>query len=331
MTKSCSAADQRAFRNALGRFPTGVTVVTTLAPGGRRVGLTASSFNSVSLDPPLILWSLDKNSTSLDLYVRAPHYAINVLAADQIELSRHFSRRHVDVFGGIPVTAGIGGVPLLKGCTAWFECHNVHQYEGGDHVILVGRVERFRVTERPALAFHAGGYKITARHPESLEAPSLTRAAGRPALRRARANGGADDNLLSLLAQASRLASGRFKARLRPLGIVGPHWRALAALAGEEGQTVSALACRMLAQQPTVTKLIDRMETLGLVERRPAPDDRRKVLIHLTARGRRGARDILGHARLHDAELLAAYGSPEAKRLKAALRGLIERLDDRAL
>ncbi len=319
MSERKPAFDHRAFRSALGRFPTGVTVVTTLSPDGRRIGLTANSFNSVSLDPPLVLWSLAKRAASLPVFLTAPHYAINVLAADQIRLSRQFAGRRGDRFADVRCREGLGGIPLIEGCTAWFECHNVHQYEGGDHVILVGQVERFAHDDRPALAFHGGGYKVTSHHPESHgDAAHASRARF------------LDDRLLYLLARASHQASEQFHGRLRALGMAVPHWHVLAALAGGEPMTISTLARMMLFKQPTLTKVIDRMERLGLVERRTSLRDRRQVLAHITRRGRVVARRLLKRAKAHEAEVLAGYGPAEALQLKAALRTLIRRLGDGA-
>lgn len=311
--------DHRAFRSALGRFPTGVTVVTTLSPEGRKVGLTANSFNSVSLNPPLVLWSLAKRATSLPIFLKAPRYTINVLAADQIELSRQFAGARGDRFAGVRCRQGLGGIPLVEGCTAWFECHNVYQYDGGDHVILVGRVERFAHDDRPALAFHGGGYKVTSHHPES-----RGDAAHAP---RARFT---DDYLLYLLARASHQASGQFHSRLRALGVPAQHWSVLAALGDGEAVTISTLARIVLLKQPTLTKVIDRMEKLGLVERRASASDRRQVLVHVTRRGRGVVRGLLKRAKAHEAEVLAGYGPAEAMRLKVALRTLIRRLGDGA-
>jgi flavin reductase (DIM6/NTAB) family NADH-FMN oxidoreductase RutF/DNA-binding MarR family transcriptional regulator len=308
--------DKRAFRTALGCFPTGVTVVTTLDPGGKRIGLTANSFTSVSLDPPLVLWSLAKSAASLPTFVKAPHYAINVLAADQIGLSRRFAGPHPDRFAEVTCREGLGGVPLIEGCAAWFECHNVHRYEGGDHVILVGQVERFAESDRTALAFHAGAYRITSHHPENLARPESERFI--------------DDYLLYLLARASHLASGQFHARLKKLDMPVPHWRVLAALSDGDALTVSTLARIVLFQQPTMTKVIDRMAKLGLVERRPSATDRRQVLVHITRKGRSAVRGLLKQAKRHEAEILAGYGHAETTHLKAALRTLIERLGDDA-
>ncbi|HLI12491.1 MAG TPA: flavin reductase [Alphaproteobacteria bacterium] len=316
MNESKPSFDRRAFRNALGRFPTGVTVVTTRTPDGHRIGLTANSFNSVSLDPPLVLWSLARSAGALSTFLAAPHYAINVLAADQIALSRRFASPCEDRFAGVAWREGLGGVPLIEGCTAWFECHNVHQYDGGDHVILVGQVERFTDAERPALAFHAGYYKVTSHHPEG-HADDLPAPESRFI----------DDYLLYLLARASHQASGQFHAQLRPLGVPVPHWRVLAALCDSDGMTISTLARIVLFKQPTLTKVIDRMAALALVERRPSAADRRQVLVHITPRGRRIVRDLLRRARAHEKAVLAGYNPAEAAQLKASLRTLIERLE----
>ena len=152
--------DCRGFRDTLGAFATGVTVVTALDASGQPIGMTISSFNSVSLDPPLILWSLSKASPSLTAFKAASHYSVNVLAANQQALSDRFASRIENRFDGVPTHAGIDGLPLLDGCCAWFECHNEIRHEGGDHLIFVGRVERFTPgEEKLPLVFHGGRYR----------------------------------------------------------------------------------------------------------------------------------------------------------------------------
>ena len=116
-----AAIDAREFRNALGSFTTGVTIVTTRDASGHDVGLTANSFNSVSLDPPLVLWSLAKSSTSLSAFVEAKHFAVHILAADQEPLSNRFATRGADKFAGLQIERGEGGMPLLHGCAARFD------------------------------------------------------------------------------------------------------------------------------------------------------------------------------------------------------------------
>ena len=149
----------RDFRSTLGRFATGVTVVTALSADGKPIGVTISSFNSVSLDPPLILWSLSLSSPNLEAFRKASHYAVNVLSVNQQKISDRFASRSNKSFAGIPRHTGLSGVPLLEGCCACFECTNEAHYPGGDHLIFVGHVERFAEcqTESP-LIFHNGRY-----------------------------------------------------------------------------------------------------------------------------------------------------------------------------
>lgn len=151
--------DAPSFRAALGLFATGVTIVTARAADGTPVGLTANSFNSVSLSPPLVLWSLRTAAQSMPAFARGSHYAIHILAAEQLELAKRFATRDVDRFAGLSTEEGAGGVPLIPGCAAVFECANRSQYEEGDHVIFVGEVERsmHRAGAQP-LIFHGGRY-----------------------------------------------------------------------------------------------------------------------------------------------------------------------------
>ena len=154
--------DSRAFKEALGQFATGVTVITTRAPSGQLIGITASSFNSVSLNPPLVLWSLATKSASMPVFQKNSHYVVNVLAASQLELCKRFATAKGDRFEGVSHAAGDSGMPVLDGALAWFECHNRSRYEEGDHVIFVGEVERCGLNEDAAglkpLVFHGGEF-----------------------------------------------------------------------------------------------------------------------------------------------------------------------------
>ena len=147
------------FRAALGHFSTGVTIVTCLDDQLGPVGLTVNSFNSVSLDPPLVLWSLAHKAGSMAPMRRASHYAINVLAAGQQALAERFARKDVDRFAGTAWRAGTGGAPLLEDAAAIFECRSRRQYVEGDHTIFVGEVKRCaaRAGAQP-LVFHAGRF-----------------------------------------------------------------------------------------------------------------------------------------------------------------------------
>lgn len=154
--------DQPTFRDALSQFATGVTVITTRAESGALIGITASSFNSVSLDPPLVLWSLATKSASMPVFQANSHYVINVLAASQVDLCKRFATVKGDRFAGVSHAAGDSGMPVLDGALAWFECHNRSRYQEGDHVIFVGQVERCGVhpqaKEISPLVFQAGAF-----------------------------------------------------------------------------------------------------------------------------------------------------------------------------
>jgi flavin reductase (DIM6/NTAB) family NADH-FMN oxidoreductase RutF len=154
------------FRAALGAFATGVTIVTTCTSDGRPVGLTANSFNSVSLTPPLVLWSLSRLSGSMQAFQQNSHYAVHVLGHTQQALAQRFATRDIDRFEGLEWTPGAGGAPLLAGCAATFTCFNRSRYAEGDHVIFIGEVEHCSHSPTSApLLYHGGRF-----HPHSLQA-----------------------------------------------------------------------------------------------------------------------------------------------------------------
>ena len=153
--------DTAHFRQALGQFATGVTVITTRLADGSFRGLTASSFNSVSLDPPLVLWSLANTANSMPIFTGNSHYVINVLNAQQAHLAKRFATRGVDPWEGLEYELSRTGQPIIKGASAWFECHNRSRYPEGDHVIFVGEVEDCAVHPHSALLFHGGRFGST--------------------------------------------------------------------------------------------------------------------------------------------------------------------------
>lgn len=150
--------DQRLYRQALSQFATGVTIITTCLPDGSFLGLTANSFNSVSLDPPLVLWSLSNRAQSMPVFTKNSHYIINVLSAEQRALAEQFASRSEDRFSGVQFSLSATGLPILDGASAWFECHNRSRYPEGDHVIFVGEVEQCAVTPQAPLIFHDGQF-----------------------------------------------------------------------------------------------------------------------------------------------------------------------------
>lgn len=164
--------DQKAFRRALGNFATGVTIITAVGANGERVGVTASSFNSLSMDPPLILWSSIKASPSCKIFETAGHFAVNILASDQMEMSNHFARQQEDKFADVEWQEGIGGAPLFPNCAGRFQCETYDKLDGGDHWIFVGKVVAFDDFGRPPLCFHQGSYSMVFSHPGTAKKPA---------------------------------------------------------------------------------------------------------------------------------------------------------------
>ncbi|MDY0071054.1 MAG: flavin reductase family protein [Thauera sp.] len=160
-----AAFDPQAFRAALGTFTTGVTIITTRAQDGEPIGITANSFNSVSLNPPLVLWSLAKNARSLPAFTSASHWNVHILSAEQEELSGRFARQGEDKFADLALDESISSAPLLPHCTARFQCRTAFSYDGGDHLIFVGEVLAYDHSDLPPLVFQSGQYALAARKP----------------------------------------------------------------------------------------------------------------------------------------------------------------------
>ncbi len=160
MSQTPAPIDPKDFRNALSMFATGVTIVTTRSASGEAVGITANSFNSVSLDPPLVLWSLAKNAYSLPVFQEAKEWNVHILSNEQEDLSNKFAKKGEDKFAGIALDDGVTNSPLLPGCTARFQCKTMFEYEGGDHIIFVGEVLAYDRQPTPPLLYVSGNYAL---------------------------------------------------------------------------------------------------------------------------------------------------------------------------
>ncbi|BCD88983.1 flavin oxidoreductase [Pseudomonas solani] len=248
--------DPRAFRRALGNFATGVTVMTAAADG-RRVGMTANSFNSVSLDPPLVLWSIDKRATSHEVFARAGHFAVNVLAADQIDISNQFARPSDDRFAGLRVEEGAGGAPLLEECAARFQCEKYQELDGGDHWILIGKVVAFDDLGRAPLLYHQGAYSTVLPHPRLLKKDE---AATRTAFQ-----GRLNDNLYYLMTQAVRGYQEDYQPRQLSTGLRTSEARMLMVL--EKDASLGMAALQQLVNMPTreIEAAVDTLTRKGML------------------------------------------------------------------
>lgn len=299
--------DPRAFRRALGNFATGVTIMTAAA-GGRRVGVTANSFNSVSLEPALILWSIDKRSTSYEVFNDASHFAVNILAADQIDLSNQFARHSEDKFAGIEPETGAGGAPLLGDCAARFQCEMHQQVDGGDHWILIGKVVAFDDLGRAPLLYHQGVYSSVLPHPRSLkksENVSKTAFQGR-----------LSHNLYYLMTQAVRSYQSDYQPRQLATGLRTSEARMLMVL--EHDASTGNDSLQELVDMPA--REIE--EALGNLKRRSFVNDS-DGRYSLTALGSEQA-EILWHiARVQQDKVFADCSEEQIKAFKQVLKKVI--------
>ncbi|MBT3436800.1 MAG: MarR family transcriptional regulator [Oceanospirillaceae bacterium] len=237
------AFNAREFRDALSSFATGVTVVTCLDANGEPVGATASSFNSVSMDPPLILWSITKTAYSADAFINAKHFVVNVLGADQTDISNKFARSGTDKFADVEVEKGIGGVPMLPGTITCFECEAWATYDGGDHEIIVGQVKAMRSTAGSGLVFYRGAYATAEAIPTL--APVETNDVSHFI----------DNYLLYYLTRATHQMGDEFHQLVADDGLTTKEWRVLACLYNENSMSLAELAKRTMVDQTTLLEL----------------------------------------------------------------------------
>lgn len=277
------------FRRTLGEFATGVTVITTCVDG-IRYGLTSNSFASVSLDPPLVLWSIKRSSQSFLAFESCQHFSVNILAEDQISLSQRFARSGPDKFDEVTTSVGLGDAPVLEGVAATFECKRSHVYDGGDHVIILGEVESFSRFDRKPLLFAKGRYAVTADHPETAAV----------ATNGSKLKSTGNEVLSNLLVRAyCTIASDLEKMRrLSGLGLTVMQTRLLRAVASERGKKLEALLPELLLDFNSSQNVLESLVALELVS---LDSDRR---IELTARGEKSVCDIISHAHEREAVLL---------------------------
>lgn len=299
--------DSKAFRNALGAFATGVTIVTTVDAEGRDVGLTANSFSSVSLDPPLVLWSLAKTSLSLGAFSAARHFAVHILAADQQELSNRFAKRGEDKFGGVEVQRGEGHIPLLTDCGARFQCRTAYQYDGGDHVIFVGEVLGFDHSQRAPLLFHGGRYAM----------PAPPTAAGEDAV------AGLGEDLSHLVQRAYFHLLTPVRRERQRLGISLQEHYMLSVLMAVSDRSVEEVDAVIAYTGIRATQaLAEGLAARGLIE---VFQSGGKQALRLTARGRESVTNLLAAAKAVEAEALRPFKHEERAQLKSLLRELLSR------
>ncbi|WP_426139512.1 p-hydroxyphenylacetate 3-hydroxylase reductase component [Pseudomonas sp. DWP3-1-2] len=303
--------DPRAFRRALGNFATGVTVVTAATASGRKVGVTANSFNSVSLDPPLVLWSIDKRSNSHEVFEQASHFAVNVLAADQIDLSNNFARPKEDRFAEIEFESGQGGSPVFADCSARFHCEKYQQVDGGDHWIMIGKVVAFDDFGRSPLLYHQGAYSMVLPHTRMTKRdesqPPSSHFQGR-----------LSHNLYYLMTQAVRAYQSSYQPRQLSTGLRTSEARMLMVLESDAGLSVNDLLREVAMPVREIDEAVANLKRKGLVN----DDDSR---VRLTAAGIEQTEDLWAIAREQQDKVFADFSPEQIDTFKAVLKQLISR------
>ncbi|WP_422421665.1 flavin reductase [Pseudomonas sp. GZD-222] len=294
--------DPKQFRQALGAFTTGVTIVTTRGADGLDYGLTANSFNSVSIDPPMVLWSINKDSSSAHAFTQGSHFAVHILATDQEPLSNRFAKSSTDKFSGLDLQRGPSDIPLLDGCSARFQCKTTYQYEGGDHIILVGEVLAFDRFDKAPLVFHSGGYRRLL-----------------PAAAQGQQGVSYGENWLGfLLGRAYYQLQLPIRQQLRAMGMQDHDFELLGILSFSEGRTLDELfqlfefTGKVLAEEQLAQWL--QKQLLKLEDNR----------VLFTAKGRQLAIQWLAYAKAAEMAALETLSFDEAQQLKLLLGRVIQ-------
>ncbi|NUT64707.1 flavin reductase [Pseudomonas corrugata] len=302
--------DPKEFRRTLGTFTTGVTIITTRTADGTPIGLTANSFNSVSLDPPMVLWSLAKTSRSLEAFTVAEHWAVHILAVDQESLSDRFAKSSEDKFAGVQVQSGIGDTPLLSGCSSRLQCKTLFQYEGGDHIIFVGEVLDFDRNEIPPLVFHAGNYAMAAR--KFGQAPISSVGQGVEI---------GDDFLGFLLPRAHYQIYARSRQEHLRHGLSDPEFFVLVSLIGRDGRSVWEIEQMFSATGHHITTdVVEKLAQRGLLS---VDTDG----LYLTFSGRELTLQIVAGLKAIESDILTRFGEWDAVALKMLLKQLVQITD----
>jgi 3-hydroxy-9,10-secoandrosta-1,3,5(10)-triene-9,17-dione monooxygenase reductase component len=300
-------------------------VIATRAQDGRYVGLTASSFNSLSLEPPLILWSLASSATSLEVFKGQRFFSVSILSVEQVDLARRFAARLTDRFEGVAVHEGLDGIPLIDGAVGWFECERRTQHHHGDHWLFIGEVKRCAAADGSPLVFRQGEFASAG----ALDAPALaplSSAGGHPLEGFEPGDQPFYEEYLPfLLARAGHHVAGGFNRQLQRHGLGLLSWRVLAALSSRDDWTIGELSAASLAKQPTISKLIDRLVRQGIAARRVDPADARRVLVSLTPKGHADIAPVLQDAAAFNLSLLTDYPPETLTGLKHLLRDIIAR------
>lgn len=318
--------DQRQFRDALGTFTTGVTIITTRNNDGTLVGITVNSFNSVSLDPPLVLWSLSKVSHSLSVFEATSHWAVHILSHDQDTLATHFSQRGYDKFAGLKIEAGMHDIPLLTGCTTRMQCKTTYRYDGGDHVIIVGEVMQFDHSDIAPLVYQRGNYAIATHKELTDEAEAL--------IKTMTASDTISANSISyLLGHAYFQLYGKLREYGAQRGLNDVEFFVLNTLATRNGRSLAELNHLFVyAGHTPLINVLDDMNVRGLLQIVvDHGETHEQGLFYLTALGHDLVREISDTGLQIEHALLNSLGNRDIVALRTLLKRLIITVNNGAL
>ena len=307
--------DARTFRDVLSTFATGITVVTTRDASGEPVGITANSFNSVSVDPPLVLWSVARTAMSAPAFKAAEHFAIHILGTDQIELSNRFAKSGSDKFGQTEYYTDANGVPVIEGSAGRLDCRTWQVYEGGDHWIIVGQVLNVSREHKEGLVFSDGTYA---------SATPLRRSEDRMDQGNFEAGIQTDEMLLYTLARANRHMGNRFHSAVRDMALEVPEWRILSNLAPGVKRNLDDLSSRTFVDPGAMRDLVVFLQDQGYCS---IDDSTDPWIVESTEKGHVIADRLFKIAKEQEKLALGAAGDDGLAKLTALLETVIKNTD----
>lgn len=314
MQSTAATFDPKDFRRALGMFGTGVTIVTTRAENGEPVGITANSFNSVSLEPPMVLWSLAKNARSLAVFQNADTWNVHILSNEQEALSNRFARAGEDKFSGLSLDSEAAHAPLLQDCSARFRCKTAFQYDGGDHVIFVGEVTDYDANPHPPLLYVTGGYALASRKANAV--------ASEPA---ADTNTAYSENLIGyLMGRAHFQFLSGLRKPMAAYGMTDADFYVLSLLSIQQPQSPAEIASHMAYTGTDIGAVaLQSLISKGWVEE----SHERAESLQLTPLGNEAILRVLAAAKAVETDLIASLGEIEAATLRNLLKKAIAATD----
>lgn len=318
MQSTAATYDPKDFRRALGMFGTGVTIVTTRADNGEPVGITANSFNSVSLEPPMVLWSLAKSARSLPVFQSADAWNVHILSNEQEALSNRFARAGEDKFAGLALDSEEGHAPLLPDCSARFKCKTAFQYDGGDHIIFVGEVTGYDANPHPPLLYVTGGYALASRKSQAI--------ATEPAADTGSNTGTAySENLIGyLMGRAHFQFLNAIRQPMARFGMTDADFYVLSLLSIQQPQSPAEIASHMAYTGTDIGAVaLQSLIRKGWVQECP----QQPQSLQLTAQGNEAILHVLAAAKAVESDLTGNLGEMEAATLRNLLKKTIAATD----